>query len=778
MLKNEYDESGTKSSKNTYLGHAMNVVNSRYRYCKKEQDVSPWVVIQDTPEAVEQAIRKGAMFVSTPALSEPYDAQNPDAEIMRFDNLVLDFDDKANPGNALRGLRILIGHIQEIYGVDPYCMRLWCSGGKGFHAEIPSECFNSQDGDPYLPLIYKRIVCQWAASLELSTIDISMYCMGSGKMFRIAGVMRDNGRRKVPLTLDEVQSLPIETLWKLSENPREVEPVEFDTACEDLAKLYQECKEQVHAEIEEFKKQPPVDPEIIGRLQGKTSPCIIYILTNYPTTKKTSFNGLVMNLVKYFQSTGSDINNSLHIAESFLQSYPHSTSYTTYNERLKHFREQWAYHQGRSDSHFNCSYIKGYGFPGSAFDCKKCQANEPSEPASGAEKKRYAYITGKELMVREFKEPPWFLLGFLPKGLLIFGGKPKAGKSLMVGNLVIAVVTGGMFFNLKLEQQTVLLLGLEDTYRRLQDRFRKMTIDSGADLSRLIIFNEFAKADQGGMKDLEEMILLHKPGLVVIDTLKKFKSASNAKKQLYDENYDSVDEIKKMADRHSITIILVHHLRKMESEDPFDTFSGSLGLTAAADSLWVMQNGKGGMALNMTGRDMEPSAKAIKLHPESLTWHILGDADEVQKSSQQQAIFDCLKNSATPLKPRDVHGLVDGISYEVVRKLLKKMFSANKVILDEKGLYTVPRSSSLYNNKNFEYTPSKEKEENRSYRSGRSGCSECSGHSGTVDTATVPHDSPCKDSNLDEKRNDRNDRNDNTYSEHRNAKNGFYEVEI
>ena len=137
-----------------------------------------------------------------------------------------------------------------------------------------------------------------------------------------------------------------------------------------------------------------------------------------------------------------------------------------------------------------------------------------------------------------------------------------------------------------------------------------------------------------------------------------------------------------------------------------------------------------------------------------------------------------MKNSATPLKPRDVHGLVDGISYEVVRKLLKKMFSANKVILDEKGLYTVPRSSSLYNNKNFEYTPSKEKEENRSYRSGRSGCSECSGHSGTVDTATVPHDSPCKDSNLDEKRNDRNDRNDNTYSEHRNVKDGYYEVSL
>ena len=398
----------------------------------------------------------------------------------------------------------------------------------------------------------------------------------------------------------------------------------------------------------------------------------------------------------------------------------------------------------------------------------------------GPEKRRYACITGRELMTREFKEPAWFLQEYLPKGLSIFGGKPKAGKSLIVGNLVIAVATGGMFFNLKLEQQTVLLLGLEDTYRRLQDRFRKMTMDSGADLSRLIIFNEFAKADQGGMKDLEEMILLHKPALVVIDTLKKFKSASNVRKQLYDENYDSVDEVKKLADKYSITIILVHHLRKMESEDPFDTFSGSLGLTAAADNLWVMQNGKGGMVLSMTGRDMEPLAKAIKLHAESLTWHILGNADEVQKTSQQQAIFDCLKNSDIPLKPKDVHGLVDGIPYDSVRKLLKKLFSANKIALDDKGMYSVPLSSSLYNNnENFEYTDTpKEKDEKRAGRADYAGYSGCAGRAGTVTGTAVPHDSQCKNNNLYENRHDRHGSDDKSYSEHRNEKTGITTIKI
>ena len=385
----DYNSSGTMSSKNTYLGHAMNVVNSRYRYCKKEQDVSPWVVIQDTPEAVEQAIRKGAMFISTPALSAPFDAQNHDAEIMRFDDLVLDFDDKANPGNAIRELLVLIGHIAEQYGIDPYCMRFWCSGGKGFHATIPAECFGSQDGDVYLPLIYKKMVCQWAASLELPTIDVSMYCTSRGKMLRIAGVMRDNGHCKVPLTLDELQ-LPIDKLWKLSESPREVEPVDADTACEDLAGLYQECKKQVHAEIEEQKNQPPVDPELMARMSGQLSPCMAYILTANPKTDKTTFNKFVVTIVKFMLGAGFAHDEAIVTCRKFLDTYPHSGTYLTPQARIEHFTAMWRYLSGRHDNQFLCSYVLGMGLPGKGFECRECQLK--CEPSSGAEKKKMQFI--------------------------------------------------------------------------------------------------------------------------------------------------------------------------------------------------------------------------------------------------------------------------------------------------------------------------------------------------------------------------------------------------
>ncbi len=44
--------------------------------------------------------------------------------------------------------------------LDPYTVKFYLSGGKGFHAIVPAKIFDAQDGDPYLPLIYKKITVQ------------------------------------------------------------------------------------------------------------------------------------------------------------------------------------------------------------------------------------------------------------------------------------------------------------------------------------------------------------------------------------------------------------------------------------------------------------------------------------------------------------------------------------------------------------------------------------------------------------------------------------------
>lgn len=672
-----------------------------------------WRQFVDSPETRSTIIHQGAMFISTPALSEPLDDKNPDKLITRYDGLVFDFDDEKNPEKALTDMRALIQHLSEIYSLDTYCIRLYCSGKKGFHVEIPTECFRSQNGDAYLPRIYKRMVCQWVESLGLTTLDTSMYCMGQGKPFRIANVRRKNGRYKVPLTFDEVQSLPIEDLWKFSDAPREVEAVDADTDCPDLAAFFLRHKEAVHKEVQEERDRPPADPELIKRLNGQLAPCIVHILLKNPKTAKSKFNTLVMNLVKYFQTTGFDLNSALNASGKFLRDYLHSTVYTTPEARLKHFRTQWRYHEGHAGQ-FSCSFILGLGFKGSAFDCKKCKATSESDTRKN---KGAAYTTMYDILQKDYPEPIYLINKMLPRGhICLFAGKPKSGKTLMSEGIGISFSNGGKVFgSIDVEEGTVLMLALEDTPRRLKNNIQKM-LPPGHNanaLQKLIVCFSIKKFQAGGEEELDALMTKHRPTMVIVDTLKKIRAdVKNGNKTLYDVDYEAVDAFRPFAEKFNSTFIIITHLRKMEAEDPFDCLSGSLGLTGAADSMWVLQRRHGGMVLFGRGRDMEDFQKAAKLDPVTLTWQILGDADEVQSTSQQQAVYDVLKSSDVPLKPKSIHALVSDLSYDSVRQLLRKLLSANRIEVDARGMYTA-QSPFKNNNENFQY----KEEKNHSQRS-------------------------------------------------------------
>lgn len=176
----------------------------RYRYWKKKVKEHKWQLTEDTKEELQGARKQGAMFITLMSLSEPYKG-NGHPEPHRWGDFPLDFDCKEDPGKALREVRELcLTHLPELYGVDVHALRFFASGSKGFHVELPAKLFDAEDGDPYLPLIYKRIAALWKEKFNLETLDLSIYSMGKGRMWRLPNVRRDNGKHKIPLTLDEL----------------------------------------------------------------------------------------------------------------------------------------------------------------------------------------------------------------------------------------------------------------------------------------------------------------------------------------------------------------------------------------------------------------------------------------------------------------------------------------------------------------------------------------------------------------------------------------------
>ena len=92
--------------------------------------------------------------------------------------------------------------------------------------------------------------------------------------------------------------------------------------------------------------------------------------------------------------------------------------------------------------------------------------------------------------------------------------------------------------------------------------------------------------------------------LIVIDTLQKVRTAS--KDNAYASDYGDISLIKDFADRHSLAVIVVHHIRKQNDSDVFNKVSGTTGLTGSADATFVLEKEKRASdtaKLYVTGRD-------------------------------------------------------------------------------------------------------------------------------------------------------------------------------
>src|SRR5215208_5437111 len=218
-----------------------------------------------------------------------------------------------------------------------------------------------------------------------------------------------------------------------------------------------------------------------------------------------------------------------------------------------------------------------------------------------------------------FEPIKYVVPGLIAEGLTLFAGKPKIGKSWFVLDAAKAVSQGGITLGgIQCEEGDVLFAALEDNRRRLQRRMSKL-LPSFTQVwpSRLRFEISMPRLKDGGIDTVRRWIKsVANPRLVVIDTLAKVRDPKAKDQGNYEADYDSVSELKALADEFSIAIVLVHHQRKMEAEDPIDTVSGTTGLTGAVDTVLVLYRTGQGTILYGRGRDIEEVEKAATFDPE------------------------------------------------------------------------------------------------------------------------------------------------------------------
>lgn len=284
-------------------------------------------------------------------------------------------------------------------------------------------------------------------------------------------------------------------------------------------------------------------------------------------------------------------------------------------------------------------------------------------------------FSAHDLLKTEFPEPKWAIPGLLVDGFTFLVGRPKQGKSMLALNIALAVAYGGKALgSIQVDQGKVIYLPLEDPWRRLKSRTLQMIGESSAPAD-LLLFNSWSRADEGGLEQLAKEISRHSNlRLVIIDTFQKIKGQNTNRANAYEHDYQQVANLKALADHAGVALLVIHHLRKMQSSDIFDQVSGSLGLTGAADSTLILdrKTGQADAVLHVTGRDVESAEYALKFDPQFLSWTLIGDASEVRSTEQQQAVYDCIKGYGHPISPNEIEN-VTGIKRRNIYKILSAL---------------------------------------------------------------------------------------------------------
>jgi RecA-family ATPase len=316
-------------------------------------------------------------------------------------------------------------------------------------------------------------------------------------------------------------------------------------------------------------------------------------------------------------------------------------------------------------------------------------------------------IKPSELYAMETKKVDWLIEDLIPRGLTIFGGASKLGKSYLTLNIIMNLAQGDwMFtdeseFGYRGEQVQILYLCLEDTNTRLANRMK--SIDPNSDFKKLdpylLIEKQWEKLNAGGLQRLKTL-LKEKPHckLVVIDVIEKLtsKSTRTGAGRFYTEEYTTYGPLSDLAHELGISIICITHTKKSSEKDVFNEILGGSGTYGPADTLMVLSRVPGSpekRQLSIRCKDADDQHLTFQVSEAGANWICLGDRLEVQLTEQRESILNYL-HTAGPKTYEEIRQAVeDGeidVSINSVNTLLRRMIKSDLLEQDKRrGRYCV-----------------------------------------------------------------------------------------
>lgn len=293
-----------------------------------------------------------------------------------------------------------------------------------------------------------------------------------------------------------------------------------------------------------------------------------------------------------------------------------------------------------------------------------------------------------ETLMTTAMEPIKFIVSrLIPQGLHVLAGSPKIGKSWLSLWICLQVAKGEKVWEFETLQSEVLYLCLEDSFTRIQSRLFEITDEAPPTLHFAIMSETIGS---GLEMQIENFIKEHpNTGLIVIDTLQKVRKTVSANVNLYAADYDDINSLKQIADKHCLAIVLVHHLRKTTDSDPLNMISGTSGIAGGADSNFVLQKDKrteNTAKLVCTGRDIEGRELFLEFNKESFIWELI-EPIKLEQLTIPDEIFhlsDFIKS--VPTFTGTATELVEMLKLDCTPAVLKKRMIKHMGHLNQNGI--------------------------------------------------------------------------------------------
>ena len=171
-------------------------------------------------------------------------------------------------------------------------------------------------------------------------------------------------------------------------------------------------------------------------------------------------------------------------------------------------------------------------------------------------------------------------------------------------------------------------ISLEDPERRIQSRVAEIT---RGETGNLWFATETELVGRGFEEQISGFLIEHHSvKFIIVDTLQRVRQL-RADQYNYAGDYEVISQMKSLADRFGITILLVHHTRKADATDPLDVVSGTTGITGAVDGVLVLikdDRTSYEATLYVTGRDVTDKQLRLRFDNNSRLWQFCGYGNE------------------------------------------------------------------------------------------------------------------------------------------------------